>query len=159
MANGVRGVPAFVIVDSRNVRGMAERVGGFKRLPSVHGVVSALSAYGFDATTVAVGIAEPDPNACVSSQMKQALTDNQQYAALVQSDPRGRVLPGKLVMRNSVMEEKVTDVACATEVCRQAHLIVTGAATDCGGGCGAGCLYWPHSKRRPAMSKTANPPM
>jgi hypothetical protein len=109
---------------------MADRVTGVKRLPSVPGVVAALDAYGMTATVVAVGIAQPDPGASTSGQMKQAHLENQTYAARVQRDPRGQVLPGKLVMRNGVMEEKITDVACATEVCRQAHLIVTGATPE-----------------------------
>ena len=129
MANESGLVPAFVIVDSRNVRGMADRVGGMKRLPSVAGVIAALRPYGIEATTVAVGIARPDPSSSAAGQMRQALLDNDSYAARVESHPRGQVLPGKLVLRNGVMEEKITDVACATEVCRQAHRIVTGVAT------------------------------
>ena len=36
------------------------------------------------------------------------------------------VLTGKLVHRDGRMQEKVTDVACATDVCRQAQHMHTG---------------------------------
>jgi hypothetical protein len=123
-------IPALAVIDSRNVRGMAGRVSGIKRLPGVVGVITALGPYGFEVTAVAVGIALPRPGTRVSARMQAAAQENLAYAALVRADPRGRVLSGQLVERGGTMEEKITDVACATEVCRQASLIKAGAAAE-----------------------------
>jgi hypothetical protein len=123
-------VPALAVVDSRNVRGMAGRVSGVNRLPGVAGVITALSGYGFEVTAVAVGIAQPEPGVHGSAQMQAAARENSAYAARVQQHPQGRVLSGRLVERGGAMEEKVTDVACATEVCRQVNLIAADAAVE-----------------------------
>ena len=123
-------VPAIALVDSRNVRGMAGRVSGVRRLPSMAGVITALGGYGFEVTDVAVGIAVPRPGARPSGRMQAAARENGDYAALVRADARGRVLAGQLIERDGALEEKVTDVACATEVCRQAQRIAAGAAPE-----------------------------
>ena len=117
-----RPVPTVAIVDSRNVHGWTGRVLGRTGLPSVAGVVKALAPYGFDVIDVHVAIAIASGHGGTERVQRQS-DGNRAYRGRVLDDPRGHHLHGEL----RTTGEKRVDVVCAVEICRQAHLIVSGA--------------------------------
>ncbi|RZS91153.1 hypothetical protein EV189_0387 [Motilibacter rhizosphaerae] len=123
-------VPAYVVVDSRNVRGQVKDLFGVGRHVSVPGVCQILSRFGFDVQEVWFGIATTGPKN-PSAHLASELDKNADFAARVTADARGRVLEGRLVERRGAgtglrTEEKLVDVLCAMQVSRLAHDINAG---------------------------------
>lgn len=129
--------PAIVIVDSRNLLHQIEDVTGSLTHATVDGVVSALDVYGFDVQQVHVGLAR------ARAQDREVLArqdqENEALQDAVEQHEKGRVLLGELHAKgDGVVNEKMVDVACAVDVCRQiadsssepAVLIVCSADTD-----------------------------
>jgi hypothetical protein len=123
-------IPAAVVVDSRNVRGQAQDLFGYGREVTVQGVADLVACYGFDVHEVYVGIATQGNARKPSPWLADALQRNADYAAKIASDPKGHVLEGRLVERNTAHgvtgEEKLVDVLCAIQIARLATEISTG---------------------------------
>lgn len=117
-------VPCSVVVDSRNMRGAANRMFGWPQNVSVEGVRDAMRLYGLEAVSVHVGVATRSIGSSPSRQLKHALERNGEYRDQLVADG-AEVLEGVLVERQSRMEEKQVDVLCAVRVCDLADRILT----------------------------------
>lgn len=116
-------LPSLVVVDSRNIFHQTEEAIGFRRLPSVEGVIDAMRDYGFDAQQVHIGLALPRSHD--AQKLSDAAKVNMAFKTQVESNPRGAVLLGELHKRERArggftVEEKQVDVACAVDICRHA---------------------------------------
>lgn len=127
-----RFIPAVVVVDAMNVKGLIREVIGIPRLPDVDGIRAAVKAFGFKASEVHIAIATESTGRRTSDVLK-AVDQNKGYADRVRRSGAG-VLEGKL--RDNTerggprnFEEKLVDVLCAVQVARTAHAIATGQSS------------------------------
>ena len=119
-------VPAFVIVDTWNLRGQCHDLLGERRFPSVDGIRQGLAPYGFDAVHVYAAAAVDRQPGGVTAALEQRLAATDRFAAAVEAHERGTVLRGRIAERDGVPEEKLVDVLCALRVLRCATEISTG---------------------------------
>jgi hypothetical protein len=125
-------IPAVVVVDAMNVKGLIREVIGIPRLPDVDGIRAAVKAFGFKASEVHIAVATESTGRRTSDVLK-AVDENKGYADRVRRSGAG-VLEGKL--RDNTerggprkFEEKLVDVLCAVQVARTAHSIATGRSS------------------------------
>jgi len=124
-------IPAVVVVDAMNVKGLIREVIGTPRLPDVNGIRAAVKAFGFKASEVHVGVAT-EATGRQTAAVLRAVDENKSYADRVRRNG-AVVLEGKLRDNTEPggprnFEEKLVDVLCAVQVARTAHAIATGCS-------------------------------